>query len=79
MAITLGANEPHHLGPNVLAILAAVIASALVAMTFFFVTVLPIGSLQSSAKAGWASSCGSLLFSLCASASRFCGMERVLC
>ena len=35
MAITLGANEPHHLGPNVLAILAAVIASALVAMSIF--------------------------------------------
>jgi len=35
MAITLGANEPHHLGPNVLAILAAVIASALVALSIF--------------------------------------------
>src|SRR5712692_9547568 len=35
MAITLGANEPHHLGPNILAILAAVIASALVAVSIF--------------------------------------------
>src|ERR1700737_154229 len=29
MAITLGANEPRHLGPNLLALLGAVIASAL--------------------------------------------------
>ena len=35
MAITLGANEPHHLGPNFLAILAAVIGSALVAMSIY--------------------------------------------
>jgi multiple antibiotic resistance protein len=36
MAITLGANEPHHpLGPNLLAILAAVIGSALVALSIF--------------------------------------------
>jgi multiple antibiotic resistance protein len=35
MAITLGANEPHHLGPNFFAILAAVIASALVAVSIF--------------------------------------------
>src|SRR5207249_12213393 len=35
MAITLGANEPHHLGPNLLAILAAVIGSALTAMCIF--------------------------------------------
>jgi multiple antibiotic resistance protein len=35
VAITLGANEPRHLGPNLLAILAAVIGAALVAMTIF--------------------------------------------
>ncbi len=35
MAITLGANEPHHLGPNLLAILAAVIGSALVAISIY--------------------------------------------
>jgi multiple antibiotic resistance protein len=35
MAITLGANEPHHLGPNLLAILAAVIGSALVCVCIF--------------------------------------------
>jgi multiple antibiotic resistance protein len=35
IAITLGANEPHHLGPNVLAILAAVIGSALVALSVY--------------------------------------------
>ena len=35
MAITLGANEPHHLGPNFLAILAAVIGSALVAISIY--------------------------------------------
>ena len=35
MAITLGANEPHHLGPNLLPILAAVIGSALTAMSIF--------------------------------------------
>ena len=35
MAITLGANEPHHLGPNLLAILAAVIGSALVALSIY--------------------------------------------
>src|SRR5260370_762253 len=35
IAITLGANEPHHLGPNLLAILAAVIGSALVAMSIY--------------------------------------------
>ena len=35
VAITLGANEPHHLGPNLLAILAAVIGSALVALSIF--------------------------------------------
>lgn len=35
MAITLGANEPHHLGPNLLAILAAVIGSALVAVSIY--------------------------------------------
>ena len=35
MAITLGANEPRHFGPNLLAILAAVIASALVALSIY--------------------------------------------
>src|SRR5712664_219566 len=35
MAITLGANEPHHLGPNLLAILAAVIGSALVSVSVY--------------------------------------------
>jgi multiple antibiotic resistance protein len=35
MAITLGANEPRHLGPNLLAILAAVIGSALVAVSIY--------------------------------------------
>jgi multiple antibiotic resistance protein len=35
VAITLGANEPHHLGPNFLAILAAVIGSALVAVSIY--------------------------------------------
>ena len=35
VAITLGANEPHHLGPNLLAILAAVIGSVLVAVSIF--------------------------------------------
>jgi len=36
MAITLGANEPRHLGTNLLAILAAVIASLLVAASIYF-------------------------------------------
>ena len=35
MAITLGANEPRHLGPNLLALLGAVIASALVAVIIY--------------------------------------------
>ncbi len=35
VAITLGANEPHHLGPNLLVILAAVIGSALVALSIY--------------------------------------------
>src|SRR3989475_7961167 len=35
IAITLGANEPRPLGPNLLAILAAVIASALVAVSIY--------------------------------------------
>jgi multiple antibiotic resistance protein len=35
MAITLGANEPRHLAPNFLAILATVIASALVAVSIY--------------------------------------------
>src|SRR5438445_5505458 len=35
MAITLGANEPRHLGPNLIAVLAAVIGSALTAMSIF--------------------------------------------
>src|SRR5579863_2728540 len=35
VAITLGANEPHHLGPNLLAILAAVVGSALIAVSIF--------------------------------------------
>src|SRR3984893_1355776 len=35
MAITLGAHEPHHLGPNLFGIFAAVIASALVALSIF--------------------------------------------
>ncbi len=35
IAITLGANEPHHLGPNLLAILAAVVGSALVAVSIY--------------------------------------------
>jgi len=35
MAITLGANEPRHLGPNLLAILAAIIGSALVAVSIY--------------------------------------------
>lgn len=35
VAITLGANIPRHLGPNLLAILAAVIGSALVAVSIF--------------------------------------------
>jgi multiple antibiotic resistance protein len=35
IAITLGANEPRHLGANLVAILAAVLGSALVALTVF--------------------------------------------
>ena len=35
MAITLGANEPRHLGPNLLALLGAVIASALLAVSIY--------------------------------------------
>jgi multiple antibiotic resistance protein len=35
VAITLGANEPRHLGPNLLAILAAVVGSALIALSVF--------------------------------------------
>jgi multiple antibiotic resistance protein len=35
IAITLGANEPRHLGANLLSILAAVVGSALVALTVF--------------------------------------------
>ncbi len=35
MAITLGANEPHRIGPNFLAILAAVVGSALVAVSIY--------------------------------------------
>lgn len=35
VAITLGANEPRHLGANLLAILAAVIGSALVALSIY--------------------------------------------
>jgi len=35
VAITLGANEPHHFGANVVAILAAILGSALVALTVF--------------------------------------------
>jgi multiple antibiotic resistance protein len=35
IAITLGANEPHHMGLNFLAILAAVIGSALVAISIY--------------------------------------------
>jgi multiple antibiotic resistance protein len=35
VAVTLGANIPRHLGPNLLAILAAVIGSALVAVSIF--------------------------------------------
>jgi len=35
VAITLGANEPHHLGANLLAILAAAIGSAFVAVTIY--------------------------------------------
>ena len=35
VAITLGANEPHHLGPNLLAILAAVVGSAIIAVSIF--------------------------------------------
>jgi len=35
VAVTLGANEPHHLGANLLAILAAAIGSAFVAATIY--------------------------------------------
>ena len=35
VAITLGANEPHHLGANLLAILAAVVGSLLVAVSIY--------------------------------------------
>jgi multiple antibiotic resistance protein len=35
IAITLGANEPHHLGANLLAILAAVIGSTFLAVTIY--------------------------------------------
>jgi multiple antibiotic resistance protein len=35
VAITLGANEPHHLGPNLMAIFSAVIGSALVALSIY--------------------------------------------
>ena len=35
MAITLGANEPRHLDPNLLAVLGAVIASALLAVSIY--------------------------------------------
>jgi multiple antibiotic resistance protein len=36
IAITLGANEPRHFGPNAIAIFAAVIGSAVVAGTVYF-------------------------------------------
>lgn len=36
VAITLGANEPHHLGANLLAILWAAIGSAFIALTIYF-------------------------------------------
>ena len=36
VAITLGANEPHHFGGNVIAILSAVIGSALIAVSIYF-------------------------------------------
>ena len=35
VAITLGANEPRHLGPNLLALLAAAIGSAVIAVTIY--------------------------------------------
>ncbi|HJZ63013.1 MAG TPA: MarC family protein [Candidatus Acidoferrum sp.] len=35
IAITLGANEPHHLGANLIAILSAVIGAAIVALTIY--------------------------------------------
>jgi multiple antibiotic resistance protein len=35
IAITLGANEPHRLGPNLLALLGAVIGSALIALSIY--------------------------------------------
>jgi multiple antibiotic resistance protein len=35
VAITLGANAPHHLGPNVVEILAALVGSALIAISIF--------------------------------------------
>jgi len=35
VAITLGANEPRHLGPNLLVILAAVVGSAIIALSVF--------------------------------------------
>jgi len=35
VAITLGANEPRHLGPNLLSILAAAIGSAVIAVTIY--------------------------------------------
>jgi multiple antibiotic resistance protein len=35
IAITLGANAPHHLGPNLLALLGAAIGSALIAMSVY--------------------------------------------
>ncbi len=35
MAITLGANEPRHLGANLIAILAAAIGSAVIAFTIY--------------------------------------------
>jgi multiple antibiotic resistance protein len=50
VAVTLGANIPRHFGPNLLAILAAVIGSALVSLAFSFVTVLPTAWRRSSAK-----------------------------
>jgi len=73
------ANEPHHLGPNLLAILAAVIGSALVAVSIYLCYGFSDRLAAFIAKSGMASSCGFLPFFSFASASRSFGTVRAPC
>jgi MarC family membrane protein len=73
VAITLGANLPHHLGANFLASLPQWLARVSLLSAFMFVMALLTAWLPPSARVAWASFCASPHFSWLVLACRSCG------